>query len=113
MLTAWLTQEKDALWFRIEQGDCPNLPLDPVPFLNQDGWRINQINNMWVRNTFKIWSKVRKKLNLPFYISKVMKIAHNIDFPPSKLDVSFKKWEERGLIRLDQLFMGENLMSYE
>lgn len=46
-------------------------------------------------------------------ISSVVKIAPNIDFLPSKLEMGFKKWEENGVIMLDQLFDGGVLMSYQ
>ncbi len=42
-----------------------------------------------------------------------MKAAVNADFPPSKLDMGFKKRTERGLTSLDQLFEGETLKSFE
>lgn len=46
-------------------------------------------------------------------ISRAVKIAHNIDFLPSKLEAGFKKWEEKGLIMLEQLFEGGVLMSFQ
>lgn len=42
-----------------------------------------------------------------------MKIANNTDFPPSRLGAGFKKWQEKGLIMLGQLFEGGVLMSFE
>ncbi len=42
-----------------------------------------------------------------------MKTAVNADFPPSKLDIGFKKWTERGLSIPDQLIEEETLKSLE
>lgn len=50
---------------------------------------------------------MRKKL------SRAVRIANNIDFPPAGLDGGFKRWEEAGLVVLDQLFEGHTLRSFE
>lgn len=97
----------------MEQNGCLNLSLDTIPFLNQNTWKINKIDNQWVKTTLRIWSIVKKKLRLPVSISRALKIAQNTDFLPSKLGTGFKKWERNGLAIFDQLFDGEVLMSYE
>jgi len=97
----------------MEQSECPDFPLDSIPFLNQDIWGKKKITNVWSRNTLKIWSIVRKKLQLPMTISRAIRIANNCEFSPARLDKSFLKWTERGLVVLDQLFDGAALKSFE
>ena len=111
-LVAWISQDKDTIWVGMEQNDYLNLSLDTIPFLNQNTWKINKIDNQWVKTTLRIWSIVKKKLRLPVSISRALKIAPNTDFLPSKLGTGFKKWERNGLAMFDQLFDGEVLMSY-
>ena len=81
--------------------------------MSRDTWKKNKVNNQWVKTTLRIWSNVRKELGLPTSISRAMKIAYNTDFLPSKLGTGFKKWQQNGLVMLDQLFDGGVLMSYE
>ena len=110
-LVVWISQDNDTIWVGMEQKDCLNLSLDTIPFLSQNTWKINKIDNQWVKTTLRIWSK--KKLRLPVSISRALKISQNTDFPPSKLGTAFKKWELNGLVMFDQLFDGEVLMSYK
>lgn len=34
-MAAWLSQDKETIWVRMEQNRCQNIPLDTIPFLNQ------------------------------------------------------------------------------
>lgn len=97
----------------MEQNDCLHLPPDTIPFLSsQNTWKINKIDNQWVKTTLRIWSIVKKKLRLPVSISRALTIAQNTDFLPSKLGTGFKKWERNGLVMFEQ-FDGGVQMSYE
>jgi len=49
----------------MEKGDCQNIFLDNLPFVNQDTWSKNKINNEWVQATLTTWSKIKKTLDLP------------------------------------------------
>ena len=112
-MVAWVSQETDTIWVGMEQSECPDTPLDSFPFLNLDHGGRNKITNIWVKNTLKIWSVVRKKLKLPMTISRAMRIASNSEFLPARLDRGFERWREMGIVVLDQLFEGGVLMSFE
>ena len=70
-MVAWISQDTDTVWVGMEQSECPNLSLSSIPFLNQDIWGENKIVNVWSKNTLKIWSIVRKKLQLPMTTSEL------------------------------------------
>lgn len=112
-IAAWLSRDTDALWVDMEQGECHNAPLDSTPLLSQNHWGKGKTDNIWIKNTLKIWSTVRTKLHLPMTISRAVRIASNMDFVPASLDVCFKKWEEAGLVVLDQLFEGNVIKTFE
>ena len=112
-MVAWLSQETDTIWVGMEQSECPDTPLDSFPFLNLDHCGKKKITNIWVKNTLKIWSVVRKKLKLPMTISRAIRIASNSEFLPARLDRCFERWRERGIVVLDQLFEGSVLKSFE
>ena len=44
-LVAWISQDNDTIWVGMEQNDCLNLSLDTIPFLSQNTWKINKIDN--------------------------------------------------------------------
>lgn len=112
-MVAWMSQDTDTIWVGMEQSECRDLPLELVPFLNQDIWGKKKVTNVWSKNTLKIWSIVRKKLQLPMTISRAIRIANNCEFSSARLDKGFRKWTERGLVVLDQLFDGATLKSFE
>ena len=56
---------------------------------------------------------MRKKVEAPLTISRVMEIAKNGDFRPSKLDTGFRNWARKGLIILDQMFEGDIFCSFK
>lgn len=97
----------------MEQNDCPKIPVDTIPFKNKNIWRANKINNQCIKNTLRIWSNVRLKFKLTMSTSRAMMIANNTNFPPSKLEAGFKKWQEKAPIMLGQLFERRVLMSFE
>ena len=76
-MVAWISQDTDTVWVEMEQSECPNLSLSSIPFLNQDIWGKNKIVNVWSKNTLKIWSIVRRKLQLPMTTSRAIMIANN------------------------------------
>ena len=112
-MVAWVSQETDTIWVGMEQSECPDTPLDSFPFLNSDRCGKNKITNIWIKNTLKIWSVVRKKFKLPMTISRAMRIASNPDFLPARLDRCFERWREIGIVVVDQLFEGGVLKSFE
>ena len=56
---------------------------------------------------------IRKQLSILNSLSRALKIADMPEFPPGKIDKGFRMWAEKGLITVDQLFVGETLKSYE
>lgn len=90
-MVAWISQDTDTIWGGMKQSECPDLPLDSIPFLNQEKWGAGRIANIWSQNTLKILSIVRKKLQLPMTISRTIMIANNCEFSPARLDKGFLK----------------------
>lgn len=52
-MVAWMSQDTDTIWVGMEQSECPNFPLDSIPFLNQDIWGKNKITNVWSKKHLK------------------------------------------------------------
>ena len=102
LLVAWITQDRDTIWVRMEHS-CPDVPLESLPFLSQEFWKKMKMSNECIKVTLKVWSTIRTMFILPTSISRVMKIALNIDFVPSRLDAGFKIWAEKGLNTIDKL----------
>lgn len=111
-MVAWVCQEEDTIWCRMEQGDCPDIFLDTAPFISLDAWSKTKkkITNEWVKTTLSTWSNIRKTLNLPGSICRLIRIHHNPEFPPAS---GFKNWAENGLIMLCQIVENGNLMSFQ
>ena len=53
-LVAWISQDNDTKWVGMEQSDSLNMSLDTVPFLSQNTWKIDEIDNQWVKTTLRI-----------------------------------------------------------
>lgn len=79
-MIAWVCQDEDTIWFKMEQGDCQDTFLDTMPFVNQDTCSKNKINNDWVKPTLSIWSTIKKTLNLPSSLCRVIRINNNTEF---------------------------------
>uniref|UniRef100_A0A8C5H005 Reverse transcriptase n=1 Tax=Gouania willdenowi TaxID=441366 RepID=A0A8C5H005_GOUWI len=111
-LLTWVCQEEDSIWFGMEQGDCPGMFLDTIPFINPDAWskEKKKVTNEWVKTTLSIWSNIRKTLNLSSSLCRLIHIHHNLEFPPSS---GFKNWAGKGLIMLDQMVERGSLMSFQ
>ncbi|KAF3846979.1 hypothetical protein F7725_004057, partial [Dissostichus mawsoni] len=72
-------------------------------------WLIGQkvkIENEWIKHTLKLWTAVKKMFRSPESISRAMPILGNIEFPPSVRDGGFKRWADKGLITINQMFDG-------
>ncbi len=81
--------------------------------MSQKEWKKLKITNRWVEKTWKIWSKIRNNLGIPKSVSRATKIAINPDFLPARIDDGFKKWVNKGLVYIDQLFDREVLKSFQ
>lgn len=111
-IMSWITEDTDTLWVEMEQNSCP-VPLGYLPFMSSKEWKKLKLTNEWAEKTWKIWSKIRNKLGVSNSVSRVTKIAVNPDFHPSKTDNGFKKWMNKGLVYIDQLFDGQVLKSFQ
>lgn len=107
-IMSWITEDTDTLWVEMEQNSCP-VPLGYLPFMSLKEWKKLKLTNVWTEKTWKIWSKIRNKLGVSNSVSRVTKIAINPDFHPSRTDNGFKKWMNKGLVYIDQLFDGQVL----
>lgn len=59
-----------------------------------------------------MWTTVQKKLKGVATISRAVSVADNPGFLPSRWDAIFKRWTEKGLTMIDQLFDGSILRSF-
>ncbi|KAF3841464.1 hypothetical protein F7725_007326, partial [Dissostichus mawsoni] len=106
----YMKTKKDAMfWLDIMNQETERM----LPFLGQKSWRKLGVENEWMKCTQKVWSIVRKKVEAPLLISRVMEIAKNGDFRPSKLDTGFRNWARKGLIIIDQMFEGDIFSSFK
>ena len=55
---------------------------------------------------------VKKRLGGPESISRAMLIVGNIEFPPSRWDMGFRRWADKGLCTINQLFTGTEFKSF-
>lgn len=109
----WITKDTDPIWVKMELNACGNVPLEALPFLNEVAQKRLRVGNEWIRKTMKKWTDVRKKFKLSNSICRATKIATNPDFIPSTMDAGFKRWADKGLICIEQVFMGQTLKSFE
>ena len=109
----WLVQDEDTNWIGLENHACLLVPLEMMPFMEQKKWRDLNIENEWIICTHRVWSLVRKKIGAPLTISRAVKIPKIVDFLPNKLDAGFQIWANKGLITINQMFVGETLKSFK
>jgi hypothetical protein len=110
-LKAWMTNDIETGWVDIEQNSFPSVPLGALPFMSPASWKKLKIDNEWIKFTVKTWMVIRKQLSILNSLSRALKIAVMPEFPPGKIDKGFRTWAEKGLITVDQLFVGETLKS--
>lgn len=107
-LIDWIQDNTDTRWVNIEKQQCQD-PLKNLPFLDAPMGGMSD----WTKVTFKIWNKIKCAFKLPKVISPLINIGHMKTFTPNNLDNSFKKWSEKGLTYLHQLFDGDLLKTFE
>ena len=92
----WLTTKTDAVWVGMEQRPCQNVQLES---LTEKAQKKLKIGNEWIRETMRIWSIVRKKLNLSnSCICRATKITTDPDFLPSIMDAGYNTWSNKDLM---------------
>ena len=111
-VVAWAFRDAETGWVPIEQNSIPGITLSTLPFISQESRKKIKINNIWIKHTLKIWVAVQKQLKITTALSRAMTIADNIEFIPSIWDRAYKRWAERGLITINQLFDGVVFKSF-
>ncbi|KAJ0063849.1 hypothetical protein NL108_012538 [Boleophthalmus pectinirostris] len=111
-LKVWTDQDDETGRREMEQNSCPKVPLESLPFLTKKLQKDLKIKNEWVKATLRIWTIVKRKLNMSDSICRATKMGLNPDFTPS-MEGGFCKWKEKGLVYIGHLFEGENMKSFE
>lgn len=111
-IVVWMTNAEETGWLSIEQNSLTGIPLSVLPFLDRRAQKKIKIENMWVKHTLKIWNTVQKQIKGSVALSRVMPILGNFDFLPSLTDMAFRRWAEKGLVTIDQLFENNTLRSF-
>lgn len=111
-LVVWINNNIESGWVKIEQNSLPSIPLSVLVFLNKQSQEKLEIKNVWVKHTLKVWSTVQKRFRGRAALSRVMQIVGNPNFPPSRTDITFKRWADRKLKIIDQLFCDNVLQPF-
>uniref|UniRef100_A0A3Q0T5Q4 Uncharacterized protein n=1 Tax=Amphilophus citrinellus TaxID=61819 RepID=A0A3Q0T5Q4_AMPCI len=85
-MVTWICRDEDTIWYNMEQGDCQDIFLDIIPFVNQNTWSKNKISNQWVKFTLLTWTKIK---NLPSSLCRVLPLKDSSC--PCKEKVSWLK----------------------
>merc|ERR1712002_683721 len=108
----WIGNDQEVIWTQIEQSSARGVSLSILPFINIKSINAFKIENKWIKQTLKVWTTVKKMLRGPQSISRAMLIVGNTEFSPSMWDSGFKKWADKGLCTINQLFKGTDLKSF-
>lgn len=111
-IVAWLRNDREAIWTKIEQDSVKGVSLSVLPFMDIKSVNKIKIKNEWIKHTLKVWTIVKKMLGGPMSISRAMLIVGNIEFPPSLWDSGFRRWADKGLRTINQLFRGTEFKSF-
>ncbi|KAF3854309.1 hypothetical protein F7725_022364 [Dissostichus mawsoni] len=79
---------------------------------NQQSQKKVGVQNIYVKHTLKVWSAVQKRFRGTVALSRAIQIVGNLEFLPSIADSTFKKWADRGLKIIDQLFYDNILQPF-
>lgn len=112
-VTAWIRKDSDTGWVNIEQSSLPaGTSLANLVFMTPQSQKKMRIKNTWVKHTLKVWSTVQKRFRGKATLSRAMGIVGNLEFLPSITDIAFKRWVDRDLKVVDQLFDEGNLHTF-
>lgn len=111
-IVVWMTKNEETGWLSIEQNSLTGISLSTLPFLGQQTKRRIKINNIWVKHTLKIWNSVQKQLKGSMALSRALPILGNLDFLPSLTHLTYRKWVEKSLVIVNQLFENNTLRSF-
>lgn len=108
-LVTWCRMDTETRWLQLEQCSVVDRPISALLCMNRGQWTKLKIQNEWVRFTLSVWEKVRKQFKLSLSISRASQITNIPNFIPVRLDAGFKRWADKGLKILNQLFTGTAL----
>ena len=111
-IVAWMVKDEETGWVSIEQNSLPGISISTLPFLSKQSQKKIKIDNIWVKNTLKVWNNVQKQLKGSVALSRAMPILGNIEFLPSLVDNTYRRWAEKGLKIMNELFDGNTLKSF-
>lgn len=111
-MVAWINNDTETGWVGIEQSSVPEIPLSTLVFMSQQCQKKVGILNIWVKHTLKVWSAVQKRFRAVASLSRAIHIVGNIEFLPSITDNTYKRWSDRGLKIIEQLFYDNILQSF-
>lgn len=64
-----------------------------------------------MKQTLKVWTTVKTMLRVPEWLARVIPMVGIIEFPPSSWDGGFRRWANKGLSTIKQLFGETELKS--
>lgn len=70
-------------------------------------------SNPIVLNMINVWYVVKKHFGIPNNLSCYSPIWGNTDFKPGKLDAGFKKWADKGIKSIKDLYSSNKFQSFE
>ncbi|KAF3837662.1 hypothetical protein F7725_009430 [Dissostichus mawsoni] len=105
--------QKMNIQIRVDERDkLQRIPLSTLVFMSQQSQKKVGVLNIYVKHTLKVWSAVQKRYRGTVALSRAMQIDGNLEFLPSIADSTFKKWADRGLKIIDQLFYDNILQPF-
>lgn len=111
-IVVWMTKDEETGWLSIEQNSLTGISLSTLPFLSEQTQGRIKVNNIWVKHTLKVWNNVQKQLKGSMALSRALPILGNLDLLPSLTDLTYRRWAEKGLVIVNQLFENITLRSF-
>lgn len=58
----WITKDTDAIWVKMELNTCRNVPLEPLPFLNEVAQKRLRVGNDLNQKNYEKMGKCTKEI---------------------------------------------------
>ncbi len=97
----------------IERNTTTQLPLNLYLFSDSPKELKKKTKNPFVRNTIEIWFKAQNYLGIDQKLSFFTPIWENMEFIPGNKDPGFKKWADRGITKISDLYDDSTIISFE
>lgn len=105
-ISNWITKDVSSVWLDIETSLSKYSLPDLLLFKIIKESCVNPVT----LNTLIAWWLVRRLEGRSKFTSVFSPILHNPDFQPGMMDTGFKLWCEKGIVKLQDLFIDNNLM---